>query len=176
MLIIDLKILAYASSYAKLSEKQAEKISLSGLGLITTWSPQQFILNHPVLYLLFLTQCLEELNKICIGNWMVCYALRFQWHHWISWERCTPVSIFFLRYTTLFDFFKPFLFRKNLLALWFRPANSRRTSHRNSQSSFWTLPSKDRAGSQALAQERTCGSWDTRSDGYRGKTYCRFMP
>jgi len=40
-------ILAYASSYAKLSEKQVEKIKSSGLGMITTWSPQQFILNHP---------------------------------------------------------------------------------------------------------------------------------
>jgi len=40
-------ILAYASSYAKLSEQQTEKIKSSGLGMLTSWSPQQFILNHP---------------------------------------------------------------------------------------------------------------------------------
>jgi len=40
-------ILAYASSYAKLSEQQVEKIKLSGLGMLTKWSPQHFILNHP---------------------------------------------------------------------------------------------------------------------------------
>ena len=42
------QILASASSRAKISEQQTEKIKSSGLGLLTTWSPQQFILNHPV--------------------------------------------------------------------------------------------------------------------------------
>jgi hypothetical protein len=44
------QILTYASDYAKISEQQAEKIRSSGLGMLTAWSPQQFILNHPVLY------------------------------------------------------------------------------------------------------------------------------
>jgi len=40
-------ILAYASHYAKISEQLAEKIKSSGLGMLTAWSPQQSILNHP---------------------------------------------------------------------------------------------------------------------------------
>jgi len=40
-------ILTLSSPRAKISEQQAEKIKLSGLGMPTTWSPQQFILNHP---------------------------------------------------------------------------------------------------------------------------------
>jgi len=42
-------IFAYASPKAELSEQLTERIQSSGLGLITKWSPQQFILNHPVL-------------------------------------------------------------------------------------------------------------------------------
>ena len=44
------QIFAYASPSATLSEQLAEKIKSSGLGLATKWSPQQFILSHPVLY------------------------------------------------------------------------------------------------------------------------------
>jgi len=40
-------ILALSSPRAKISEHQAERIKLSGLGMLTAWSPQQFILNHP---------------------------------------------------------------------------------------------------------------------------------
>jgi len=40
-------ILSHASPLAKLSEHQIERIKLSGLGKLITWSPQQFILNHP---------------------------------------------------------------------------------------------------------------------------------
>ncbi|KAF8802209.1 UDP-Glycosyltransferase/glycogen phosphorylase [Phlegmacium glaucopus] len=40
-------ILVYASPHAKISEQQATKIKSSGLGMLTTWSPQQFVLNHP---------------------------------------------------------------------------------------------------------------------------------
>jgi hypothetical protein len=40
-------ILAYASSSATLSEQLAERVQSSGLGMITKWSPQQYILNHP---------------------------------------------------------------------------------------------------------------------------------
>ena len=49
------QILAHASSHAKISDQQAERIKSSGVGLLTTWSPQQFILNHPVLYFYFLS-------------------------------------------------------------------------------------------------------------------------
>ena len=44
------QILAYASRRSTLSEKQAERIQSSGLGMIAKWTPQQFILNHPVLH------------------------------------------------------------------------------------------------------------------------------
>ena len=44
------QIFAYASPFAKISEQLIEKVKLSSLGKITSWSPQQFILNHPVLF------------------------------------------------------------------------------------------------------------------------------
>jgi len=40
-------ILSYASPNATVSEQLSEKIQSSGLGVITKWCPQQFILNHP---------------------------------------------------------------------------------------------------------------------------------
>ncbi|KAJ7678554.1 UDP-Glycosyltransferase/glycogen phosphorylase [Mycena rosella] len=40
-------ILSHASPFAKISEELAEKIQNSGIGMLTTWSPQQYILNHP---------------------------------------------------------------------------------------------------------------------------------
>ena len=43
------KIFAHASPYAKISEQVIEKVKSSSLGKLTTWSPQQYILNHPVL-------------------------------------------------------------------------------------------------------------------------------
>jgi hypothetical protein len=71
------QILSSASPLAKLSEQQTEKIKSSGLGLLTTWSPQQFILNHPVWYPYF-NLSLRLLNTWkFIGNRMVCYAWRF---------------------------------------------------------------------------------------------------
>jgi hypothetical protein len=58
------KILAHAALRAKISEQQQERIKSSGLGMLTAWSPQQFILNHPVLdpYLSF--SWLNTQNKI----------------------------------------------------------------------------------------------------------------
>ena len=44
------QIVSYASPSATFSEHLAEKIQSSGLGMMTKWSPQQFILNHPVLH------------------------------------------------------------------------------------------------------------------------------
>ena len=49
------KIFAHASPSATISEQLIEKIKSSGLGKLTTWSPQQFILNHPVLYPYYLS-------------------------------------------------------------------------------------------------------------------------
>ena len=43
------QILSYSSKYASISEQLEEKIQSSGLGMTAKWSPQQFILNHPVL-------------------------------------------------------------------------------------------------------------------------------
>ena len=48
------QIFAHASPFAKISEQLIGKVKSSGLGKLATWSPQQFILNHPVLYPLFL--------------------------------------------------------------------------------------------------------------------------
>jgi hypothetical protein len=44
------QILACAAPNATLSEQQTERIKSSGLGMTTKWSPQEFILNHPVLH------------------------------------------------------------------------------------------------------------------------------
>ena len=48
------QILAHATPYVKISERVIEKVKSSNLGKLTTWSPQQFILNHPVLYPYFI--------------------------------------------------------------------------------------------------------------------------
>ena len=44
------QILAHASQRATLSEQLVERVQSSGLGIITKWCPQQFILNHSVLH------------------------------------------------------------------------------------------------------------------------------
>ncbi|KAJ6612281.1 hypothetical protein B0H10DRAFT_2223287 [Mycena sp. CBHHK59/15] len=41
-------ILCHASPFAKIFEELSEKVKNSGIGLLATWAPQQFILNHPV--------------------------------------------------------------------------------------------------------------------------------
>ncbi|KAH9476195.1 UDP-glycosyltransferase 84A1 [Psilocybe cubensis] len=40
-------ILSYASPWAKMSDALIEKIKATGLGLISKWVPQQYILSHP---------------------------------------------------------------------------------------------------------------------------------
>ncbi|KAJ7510340.1 UDP-Glycosyltransferase/glycogen phosphorylase [Mycena galericulata] len=40
-------ILCHASPFAKISQELSVKVENSGIGILTTWSPQQFILNHP---------------------------------------------------------------------------------------------------------------------------------
>ena len=59
------QILAHASPRAKLSEQLTERIKSSGLGMLTSWSPQQFILNHPVLFISLNSTCTcPELNNL----------------------------------------------------------------------------------------------------------------
>ena len=44
------QIFSYAPPNATISEHLAERIQSSGLGMKTKWSPQHYILNHPVLH------------------------------------------------------------------------------------------------------------------------------
>jgi len=43
-----IQILCHASPFAKVPEETVRNINASGLGFLTPWGPQQFILNHPV--------------------------------------------------------------------------------------------------------------------------------
>ncbi|KDR73125.1 hypothetical protein GALMADRAFT_158264 [Galerina marginata CBS 339.88] len=49
-------VFSFASPFAKVSDDLNAKVKLSGLGIITPWAPQQFILNHPATGW-FLTHC-----------------------------------------------------------------------------------------------------------------------
>ncbi|KAG5650748.1 hypothetical protein H0H81_011179, partial [Sphagnurus paluster] len=40
-------ILSHASPFAQIPPQMSKKIDISKIGLLTSWSPQQFILNHP---------------------------------------------------------------------------------------------------------------------------------
>ncbi|KAF8965569.1 UDP-Glycosyltransferase/glycogen phosphorylase [Flammula alnicola] len=40
-------VFCHASPFARISEKLIKKVKSSGLGLLTKWAPQQYILNHP---------------------------------------------------------------------------------------------------------------------------------
>ena len=50
------QIVSCAGPRATFSEHLTERIQSSGLGMMTKWSPQQFILNHPVLNPILLVQ------------------------------------------------------------------------------------------------------------------------
>ena len=69
------QIFAHASPSAKISEQLIEKVKLSGLGKLTMWSPQQFILNHPVLYPYFYYSS-QWLNKILLQatGWFISHG------------------------------------------------------------------------------------------------------
>ena len=56
------QVFAHASPSVKISEEMIEKVKSSRLGKLTTWSPQQLILNHPVLYSYSLT-CPDSIIK-----------------------------------------------------------------------------------------------------------------
>ena len=70
------QIFAHASPYAKISDQLKEKVNSSGLGKLTTWSPQQFILNHPVLYPYSYLSWLNTYNKILLQatGWFVAHG------------------------------------------------------------------------------------------------------
>ena len=134
------QIFAYASRKATISEQLAEKIKLSGLGLITKWSPQQFILNHPVFHPSFFT-CLGSVLEshrrldgllrmealIVLLNLLRAVSPCKDFIRFIKWSWNLPFS-------------------QNLLATYWRPAGCCCTCHRESPCSFWTLPSKEWGG------------------------------
>jgi hypothetical protein len=72
------QIFAHATPYVKISERLIEKVKSSGLGKLTTWSPQQFILNHPVLYPYFFLTCLVHIlnDKILLQatGWFISHS------------------------------------------------------------------------------------------------------
>ena len=70
------QIFAHASPFAKISERLIEKVKASGLGKLTTWSPQQFILNHPVLYRYLYLFWINAYNKILLQatGWFVSHG------------------------------------------------------------------------------------------------------
>ena len=70
------QIFAHASPSAKISEQLIEKVNSSGLGMLTTWSPQQFILNHPVLYPYFYLSWFYTYNKTILQatGWFVTHG------------------------------------------------------------------------------------------------------
>ena len=47
-LLIAPKIFSHASPFAVIPEAVKVKIEASGMGLLSPWSPQQYILSHPV--------------------------------------------------------------------------------------------------------------------------------
>ena len=65
---------------------------------VTTWSPQQFILNHPVFIIVPTTFYICP-NSILKGNRMVRYGDPwFQRCYQISWNRCPLVGFLFIRF------------------------------------------------------------------------------
>jgi hypothetical protein len=48
MLSLPGKLLSHASPAAKIPKEISEKVKSYGLGVLSQWSPQQYILLHPV--------------------------------------------------------------------------------------------------------------------------------
>ena len=52
------QLFSHASPMAQVPDEVQEKVSTSGLGFLTRWSPQQYVLSHPVsLILQFVRIC-----------------------------------------------------------------------------------------------------------------------
>lgn len=47
--------MSHAAEIATVPDDVAEKVKMSGLGLLSAWAPQQMILSHPVRAVLFHT-------------------------------------------------------------------------------------------------------------------------
>ncbi|KAF9557508.1 UDP-Glycosyltransferase/glycogen phosphorylase [Agrocybe pediades] len=60
-------ILSHASPFAKVSDELKERIKLSGIGITTTWCPQQYILGHEATGW-FLTHCGHNSITESIGS------------------------------------------------------------------------------------------------------------
>jgi len=66
------KIMSHASPFAKVPEDLSEKVKSSGIGFFTPWSPQQYIITHPV------SQAKPYVSGLIyplLGNWLVPYTL-----------------------------------------------------------------------------------------------------
>ncbi|PPQ92738.1 hypothetical protein CVT25_015359 [Psilocybe cyanescens] len=70
-------IFAYASRIAKLSDELKTRVESSGLGLISKWLPQQYILNHSATGW-FITHCGQNsvLEALGAGTPMICWPSR----------------------------------------------------------------------------------------------------
>ncbi|KAI8972907.1 UDP-Glycosyltransferase/glycogen phosphorylase [Trametes punicea] len=67
-------ILSHASGFAQVPEEVRDKVDRYGLGLLSSWCPQQMILNHPVTAW-FVTHCghCSVMEAISAGVPMICW-------------------------------------------------------------------------------------------------------
>lgn len=70
--------MARASPFAEVPIEIDRKVEATGLGLLTSWAPQQLILNSPVRFLF--VQSDFDPHRF-IGHWLVCVPLRCQQHY-----------------------------------------------------------------------------------------------
>lgn len=80
--------MAHASPFARVPVEIDRKAEATGLGLLTTWAPQQLILNNPVS-----TSPVESCYVLYdfVGHRLVCISLRYQQHCRDSDCRCSNV-------------------------------------------------------------------------------------
>ncbi|KAF9552859.1 UDP-Glycosyltransferase/glycogen phosphorylase [Agrocybe pediades] len=70
-------IMSHASPFAKIPEGLAEEVKASGIGLLSSWSPQQYILSHPATGW-FLTHCGHNGVLEALGNGVPLIAWPFE--------------------------------------------------------------------------------------------------
>lgn len=84
------KIFCHASPFAVIPPELSNVIKSSGLGILSSWVPQQYVLNHPVR--LPIAQIAKAVHNICAGNRVVsyawwarqCYRVTRQWYPLVS--------------------------------------------------------------------------------------------
>lgn len=59
------QIFSYASPAATISDELAAKVNSSGIGLLSKWTPQPYILSHPVG---FQFRCFILLSESCLHS------------------------------------------------------------------------------------------------------------